>query len=359
MTMPSELVEAVQLDADRAEKMWASLTASQRGRVEKRFRALLLWNDGRGETNVAEAAEAAGVSVSRFYRIAAEWRKSRSFESLGVFAGSIERRSKIAPEVAASLSEAAREAVMMFGGASTSELVARTVRMARLPAGVRLPGMTKLREIVTAEVRRATAYAPLGQTILFDCVATSLPRFDRRPHLAFLCIDGGTGMVLGSATGDIEAPANGYAQAANNAVQAIDTAMGDWRWSNVFSLMRVTAGQDLDPLARTMRMLNVMFLATHFILERDDKRYGRLIAQTIGPRLGRIAFTPTRTLAGDALATNGDMTPWTEEEAERELRRATDAHNQSILSKGLQGSKEMPANLYAALVTIGGVASQH
>uniref|UniRef100_UPI001953A79D hypothetical protein n=1 Tax=Klebsiella pneumoniae TaxID=573 RepID=UPI001953A79D len=67
-----------------------------------------------------------------------------------------------------SLMEAARKAVIMSGGGSTRALVAHTLRIAALDPGGRLPGMTKLREIVSAEARRMLAYAPLGQTILFD-----------------------------------------------------------------------------------------------------------------------------------------------------------------------------------------------
>lgn len=350
--MPTDLAEAVELDEERAVAMWNALTPSQRERAARRFGALQLWGDGQRDVDVGKAASAAGVSVSRFYRIAAEWRKLRSFESLGVFANRSNRTSTISPEVSASLMEAARKAVIMSGGGSTSALVAHTLRIAALDPGGRLPGMTKLREIVSAEARRMLAYAPLGQTILFDCVATSLPRSDGRPHVAFVCIDGGTGVVLGVAVGKVDVAARGYAIAANDALRAID-GCNDWRWANVFTSMRIAAGEDFERMVKVVHRLNAMFLASHFILERGDGRYGRLITKTIGSRLGRVVFTPTRTVSGEALATNGDMTAWTEKEALAELRRAADAHNRPILSEGLQGSEQIPDHLYEALVTIG------
>ncbi len=66
-----------------------------------------------------------------------------------------------------------------------------------------------------------------------------------------------------------------------------------------------------------------------------------------------MTFTPTRTLAGDALAANSDMTAWTEADAYDALRRAADAHNDALdLSRA--GAPEPPPHLYKALATLGG-----
>ena len=353
--LPAELsasLDAEQLAAEAT--VWRGLTPSQRARALKRFEALKRWNNGRGELDAEAAARLADISTSRFYRIAADWRSSRSFRSLGVFARPGARKPKLDSGVVDALANAARQAILLHGDMSTSALVDRTLRLARLPSDARLPGMTKLREIVQAAARRIAASMPLGQLVLCDCVATSLPRIDRRPHLAFLCVDGGTGAVLGVAVGTIDEVIGGYARAANDALRTIEREGAQWRWSNVFSAMRVTAGEDIPQIARVMHELNAQYRETHFILEQGEKRYGRLIAKAVGPRLGRVTFTPTRTVSGDALAANGDMTPWTNSEAYKALRGAADAHNDAVLDQARAGAKEMPPNLRAALATLGG-----
>jgi hypothetical protein len=167
-------------------------------------------------------------------------------------------------------------------------------------------------------------------------------------------VDGGTGAVLGVAVGTIDEVIGSYARAANDALRTIEREGAQWRWSNVFSAMRVTAGEDIPQIARVMHELNAQYRETHFILEQGEKRYGRLIAKAVGPRLGRVTFTPTRTVSGDALAANGDMTPWTNSDAYKALRGAADAHNDAVLDQARAGAQEMPPNLRAALATLGG-----
>ena len=350
--LPPELATALGPDrVDREAEIWRRLTPAQRARAVQRFEALFRWWGGAG---VEEAAEAAGgLSVSRFYRIASEWRASPSLASLGVFARAGARRSKLGEGVLDALSAAAAQVVLLHGDMSTSALVDRMIRFAHLPDDVKLPGMTKLREIVQAEQRRIASSMPLGQVLFSDCVATSLPRSDGRPHIGFLCMDAGTGAVLGVGVGTIDQAVYGHARAANDALRTIDEGGADWRWSNVFSMMRVTAGEDDARMSRLMHALNVRHRDTHFILERGERRYGRLIAKVMGPRLGRVTFTPTRTSSGDALATNGDMTAWSEAEAYDALRRAADSHNETAaLSRA--GATDPPPPLKDALAAIGG-----
>lgn len=352
--LPSELVAAFQDRAAGESDVWRRLTPAQRARALARFEALRCWDGGRGELDVVAAAALAGdMSVSRFYRIAAEWRDTPSLASLGVFARAGARKSKVGSDVLDALSDAARQVVLLFGDMSTSALVDRMLRFARLPEGTKLPGMTKLREIVQAEQRRIASSMPLGQVLLSDCVATSLPRVDGRPHIAFLCMDAGTSAVLGVGVGAIEAVVRGHNGAANDALRTIERKGERWRWSNVFSVMRITAGEDIARISSVMHELNSRFRDTHFILERGERRYGRLIARTLGPRLGKVTFTPTRTLAGDALAANGDMTAWTEADAYDALRRAADAHNDALDLSRAQ-APEPPPHLYKALATLGG-----
>jgi len=345
---------------EEEQRVWSGMTPAQRARATDRLKALDRWRGGRGNITVAQAAKLADVSVSRFYRLASEWRENPSIRSLGVFAPpgakTPTRRPKVSSAILARLASAAREAILMYGDVSVSVLAERTIGFARLQGDAGLPGATKLREIIEEERRRLQATQAMGQIILFDCVATSMPRADRRPHVAFLCIDEGTGAVLGVSIGNVNASAGGYAEAASDALRIVEQQASSWTWSNVFSVVRMTAGEDIDRMSRLVHRLNATFLEQHFILERGTKRYGRLIRKTVGPRMGRVTFTPTRTTAGDALATNGDMTPWSEADAYNALRRAADEHNAAILSDNRKGVAELPPQLSVALSTIAGEA---
>jgi hypothetical protein len=352
-SLPLALAQVLGPEAEEGQaRIWAELSPAQRGSAVGRLEALEEWSDGRGGVDVAQASAMAGVSVSRFYRIAAEWRDAPSLSALGVFAHGRTRRPKVADDVVERLATAARQAALLHGGSSVSALVERTVALARLPADARMPGATKLREIVQAEKRRVESCKPMGMAVLLDCVATSLPREDGRPHIAFLVTDEGTGAVLGIAPGVIEDVMSGYAAAAADALRSIEDAGSDWRWSNAFSVMRITAGEDVDAVASLVHCLNAAFRHPQFILERGAKRYGRLIGGTVGPRMPGVAFTPTRTVAGFAMAANGDMTPWTDEDARAALRRAADRHNQRASSSYGAGDPSPPPELLDALVTI-------
>ncbi|MFN3727472.1 MAG: hypothetical protein ACK4SZ_14345 [Allosphingosinicella sp.] len=350
---PSALMEALDPECvDQEWRVWSDLSASQRTRAVARLEALDRWRDGRGDLDVVEAAKLADVSVSRFYRIASDWRANPSIAALGIFARARARRPKVSAEVVDRLGTAARQAVLMFGDLSISALVDRTIRLAQLPADAKLPGATKVREIIEAERRRIAAKRAMGQVILFDCVATSMPRADRRPHIAFLCIDEGTGAVLGVAAGCIEAAMSGHAAAAADALRTIKANRNSWPWSNVFSTVRMTAGEDIERISRVVHGLNMRFVQQHFVLERDARRYGRLIRKTVGPRMGRVTFTPSRTVSGEAMATNSDMTPWSDAEAFEALRRAADAHNAAVIPVEGGGAVEPPPHLIEALATI-------
>jgi hypothetical protein len=354
-SLPPYLGQALSPQAmDAQARIWSGLSPAQRRAALGRLAALNGWDNGQGGIDVASAADMAGVSVSRFYRIAAEWRDSPSLAALGVFARGRTRKPKVADDVVERLAAAARRAVLIHGKSSVSALVERTLALASLPADAHPPGMTKLREIVQAEMRRIEASKPMGMVVLLDCVATSIPRADGRPHIAFLVMDEGTGAVLGVAPGTIEKPMSGYATAASDALRSIEVAGSDWRWSNVFSVMRITAGEDVDPTAALVHRLNATFRHPQFILERSARRYGRLIRATVGPRMGGIGFTPTRTVTGTAMAANGDMTPWPDEDALAALRRAADRHNQRAFQNDFVGDPCPPPHLLDALVMIAG-----
>lgn len=339
-------VPAKELDA------WTRLSPAQRARALQRVEALSAWNDGRGEIGAAEAALKAGVGLSRFYRLAAEWRAGPSLAAVGTFASSRPRGSKFDADAINALQAAVPQVVRLNGGASVTRLVELLVEAAAVPEG-KLPGMTKLREIVQDEVRRVAATHDAGTAVVFDCVASSLPREDRRPHIIFACLDRGTRSVLGVALGEVEHAVPGYARAAADALRSIEADPAGWPWGRRLARAELTAGMDVLDCEGLVADLNAVLPGSNFQLARQPKRFGRYLRELIGPRLGRITFTPTRTAEGEAMPANGDMTAWTEVDALVAVRTAADAYNKDVLTDAEPDPEGLaPATLMVALRTV-------
>lgn len=349
-TLPAVLVEAFKgAVSPRDLQAWTRLSPAQRERALRRVEALAAWDDGRGAIGALEAAKKAGVGLSRFYRLAAEWRAGPSLAALGTFASSRPRGSKFDVDAINALQAAVPQIVRLNGGASVTRLVELLVEAAAVPVG-KLPGMTKLREIVQDEVRRVAATHDAGTAVAFDCVASSLPREDGRPHIIFACLDRGTRSVLGVAIGQVEHAVRGYAGAAADALRSIEVNGASWPWGRRLAKAELTAGNDVSACAELVASLNATLPGSNFQLARQPKRFGRYLRELIGPRLGRITFTPTRTADGEAMPANGDMTAWTEVDALLALRAAANVYNKEVLTSiEADSAGSAPATLLVAL----------
>ncbi|HEX8124233.1 MAG TPA: hypothetical protein VF548_01485 [Allosphingosinicella sp.] len=333
---------------EREADAWSRLNPAQRSRALSRLMALMTWKDGSGTINAAEAAEQAGVGLSRFYRLAAEWRAGPSLAALGTFASKRRRGSKFKPDAINALQAAVPRVVRLNGGASVSRLVELLVEAAGVPSDD-LPRSTKLREIVQDEIRRLEATHDAGTAVVFDCVASSLPREDGRPHILFACVDRGTRCILGLGIGEIHHSVIGYADAAADALQGVEDGGLALPWGRRLAKAELTAGMDLEACESLVARLNDEVAGTNFQLARKPKRFGRYLRELVGPRLGKVAFTPTRTMEGTALAANGDMTPWTKADALRALREAAAVYNAELLEGEEAVPEGPPATLLIAL----------
>lgn len=302
---------------------------AERATALRRIEAFASW--GRGELDIDAAAAAAGLSRSRFYRLAAEWRAAPSLSALGVGAAGGRRRSRLDPAAVNRLQSVVPEIVRMNVGASVSRLVSLMVAKAAVTEG--LPGAISLRAIVEAELRRVAATGEAGHVLRFDCSAVGLPQADSRPFTLFACIDAGTGLVLGSAMGQRPDAVAGYAAAARDARARIDALSSRLHWAPRLTRIELVAGVDVAASAALIAGLDAAGVRANSQLATAPKRYGRYMRAAFGSRLGAVAITPSRTEEGPAMPDNGDMTPWSLAEASEAMRVAVDRHNDGVVAR--------------------------
>jgi len=341
--MPTSLPE---VDRER----WNAMTAAQRRRATDRLDAIEKWNAG--TIDIESALESTGLSSSRFYRMAADWRAAPSLVALGAFAGTGGTKSRLNPEVVNALQAVVSKVVSMNAGASVSQLVQMMVQEAGVSTDD-LPGTSKLRAIVEDEQRRVAATGEAGHAVKFDCSAINLPRADGRPYAMFACLDEGTRLILGAAIIEDATAAEGYRLAAVDALERLGRIGARLPWALRTAGMEITAGIDLDASTGLLDRLKAGGVRANVQLARVPRRFGRYFRAIVGTRIARVEITPLRTEEGLAAADNGDMTPWSIEEARAALRVGVDQHNEAVLAElGGEGGKRAPDDLALALRTL-------
>lgn len=315
-------------DADR--EQWASLTPARRREAEIRFEIFEAWNAG--TIDAQDAIQRIGKSPSRFYRLAAEWREEPSLDALGVGIRAPRKRDKLDPEVVNRLQAKVGEIVRLYADLSVTRQAALLMDAAGF--GTSMPiGLTTLRKIVEDERRRVDATDRLGYQIGLDCSAINLPQPNGRPYILYVIVDSGTGIALGysvSATVDV---VSGYAAAAQSALQWIAREGANLPWATHLVQTVVVSGEDDASSRQLVEGLQSAGLGGNVLRAISRRRFGSQFRRAYGDRLGRIQITPARTLAGEALPDNGNMTPWPVEEARLELERTFADHNRSVIDR--------------------------
>lgn len=317
---------------------WDAMTPQQRARAAERLEAIEGWRAG--DLPLDEAVAASGLSRSRFYRVAAEWRAAPSLAALGAFAGAGASRSRLDGEAVNRLQSVVGRVVALNAGASVSSLVRLMVEAAGVEEA-RLPGAVSLRAIVDAELRRIAMSGEAGHAVRFDCSAINLPQADGRPWIMFACVDAGTGAILGAAVAATAEAATGYPLAARDALARVAGPLAGLPWALRLARIEMTAGVDVAAAADLRERLVGSGVAGVQVASAE-KRFGRYFRQVVGDRVGRIAITPARTEAGEAMPDNGDMTAWSGAEAGAALAAAVDAHDAEVLARLAGGADARP-----------------
>lgn len=330
-------------DSDRSR--WDGLTTTQRDRARRRLEAILAWRAG--AIPFAEAIRGAGLSRTRFYAVAAAFKEAGDLESLGAFAGTGAARPRLDPDAVNALQAVVAAVVARNDGASVNRLVQLMVAASGVTAN--LPGSSRLRGIVEAEIRRAAATGEAGFALEMDFTAVNLPRGDGRPHVMFVLIDAGTRLVLGHWVGGTTDEDVGYREAALDALARVEREFASLRWTD--RMMRIDATVGTDRARAVSFRARLLGNRAHPPVNLAPARYGRYFRRFVGERVGRVAITPARTESGMAVPDNGDMTPWSDEEARAAVALALGGHNAGILaaSDGGAGRPVMPDDLANAL----------
>jgi hypothetical protein len=342
---------------ERELTMWSLMDESQRQQAMQRARALVRWNNGGGAVSARKAAEAAGVSLVRFYQMNARWREQKSLAVLGVGAAPERgRRSQFEPHVNQVLQSAVAELVKDDEASIRAlALLLAEVAVARgVPEGD-LPGHNTLRTIVERARRARRREKEVGNALLLDHAACGVLREDGAPWTIFVIADAASQLILGASPGEPDMAAQGYGDAARDALNRIQGAtLGGVPWSDRLSRLQVVPGigeaAAFERYAKDAASIGVGLNVT------ADRKAGRYLEQVVGRSIGVLPIWPERLVAAS-------LPTWAEERAPRLNRErararitlAVNDYNDQLLAvaEGATG-RSPPAGLTQMLEMISG-----
>ncbi|MEO7469166.1 MAG: hypothetical protein ABIV36_19305 [Sphingobium limneticum] len=323
--------------------MWAAMSAKQRSQTLRRLSVILNF-DGEGTQRAAEeAASAAGVSLTRWYEIHAGWKEGRSLAALGTFATSPRTRKLSHHEelqhLVAGVVEAASTASVRQHALALGEAYTRKTGL----SGQDMPSHNTLRKFVEAERRRRVQKAMPGAEVVLDCCACELPH-SSETFAAFLVIDKGSRIVLGTWLGDPRDSELGYALAASDTQDRIAVPpLCNLGWADTLKESGIVIGLDTDWREKLAEQLQDAGLTGQLKPATEARRFGVFIRKLIGPRMGRVKFVPGQTTKADGYMEAGidDMIRFHAE---------VDAHNAALVEAfSVADLRDPPAGLMAVL----------
>jgi len=331
-------------DSDR--DLWVQMTPKQRRVALQRIASFEGWH--RGELEIDQALAETGMSKSRFYRLAAEWRATPCLDALGAQRGSGPSGRKVSTSVVEALQAVLPRIVSLNADASVSQIVRMALEAVRLPAS-EIPGTTVLRRLVEQELRKKDSYAGAANIVFWDMTAINLAQANGRPFILAACIDRGTKALLGTAALEKPEARQGYALVAEDALRRIARDFARLPWSDRLIEVDMTKGTDGDAASRMAEHLQSA-LQANVQLASSPKRFGRYFREQVGPKIGKLQFTPARTEEGFALTNNRNMMPWRLGEVQAAVDLATTAYNQQISSAFAADAERAPPAEYISLL---------
>ena len=335
--------------------LWAALTPTKRQAAVRRLTALRDWKAARGTMSVADAAIAAGMSASRFYRLASDWRGRPSIASLGVLATADRSTAAgVKPHVNALLLKVVPGIVGSSVNSSVRAQVAKLRETVAITLGEDLPGESRLRQYVEQERRRVTAKAEVANYLVFDCVACSLVRPDGRPWVLFALIDRASGLVIGFQLGETAESARAFVTVVSDALLRMGA---HWSagvpWASLCQQIAFVVGGDGQHGPDLEYWFRIRGEAgrgsnsgVNFLPVTGPRRHGRFFRKLVGPRIGRLVLSSAATadarVSADATTITVDA-----KEALLMIEGEVARHNEGILARiggGVTGAVP-PANL--------------
>ena len=273
---------------------WTRMTPENRKLALSRAGALNRWQHERAEWTAGEAAEAAGLKLSRFYDMAATWeRAGKSLFNLGLSAKPQgDRKPRFDPGL---LNELQGIVAKAAAGKSKMPISAIVEQMtAEIDAGDRvMPSVNTLRNIAARELRRLKAEGQVGTRPGLDVLGTGMFDAEGRHLLLFAVIDRTSKLIMGWSIGFLDDSWTAYAAAARDAVQRIE-AVGDGSmpWAPDVGRVDVVVGDDLAQWRKVKAEWPTTGSGVELELVTAPRRFGRYFKSTTGLRIGRLQLVP-------------------------------------------------------------------
>lgn len=337
--------------------IWITLSDEHRTQAFRRIRAINRWQREEPGYAAKQAAEDAGLSLSRFYRVAREWEDSenRSLARLGL--GTV----RTGPRRKRSRSKASRLAFDRAGelvSADPKDEKSVTQLIEELTAALSseieaMPGSASLRSTIVEARRRRDTKDEVGVDLALDVSAIAMRTEHDDLYRVGVCIDRGTGMILGAAIVETANARESYAPVAADALEMIASNSSDGiPWSSQFQRCEFVLLADEDAawqkdLSKACHGLN---------LQPSDRsgRFGRYIRQHVGDGIGKLRLLPTLTLSGTAAETSAPKRRYSDREAAARLGIEVAAHNDRILSRLKRSTVPLPPSLRRFLEYVAG-----
>jgi hypothetical protein len=307
--------------------LWAELSERQRAKALQRMAALTRWNLRQAPHDAVLAAANAGLKhTARFYEMAKAWGDAPSLKVLGVLATAPRTRRNRHEDL---LSERARELVDAHPGESVRQLA---LKLGETPGlGDKPPTYNTLRRFVDDEIRRRNRKKRPGTYVGFDCCACSMQRMDGSEYTLFAIVDQESQLILGAALGDAADSRRGYAGAAADALARLGRSpLAGVAWVDRTEGFQLVVGVDSERWNDIRSEVAAAGVGAPIEPSTRRQRFGRYVRPAVGPRLGRIALSPTKTHGLEGEGRSGSPSMPTADDITR-LVLEVEAHNRPLV----------------------------
>ncbi|UAJ11075.1 hypothetical protein [Polymorphobacter megasporae] len=318
--------------------MWAALSVAQRAKAMQRMTALSRWTGDDGKLDAKKAAGDAGVSVTRLYEMAKEWRTKRSLDSLGTFAG--------APKTRLGVHDAAiRRALVAVFDANPQGSVRKLAFDLEAAIGEHIedpPSHNTLRRYVEEERRRREREDLAGNDLMLDCSACVLKPSDDVLMTAFVIVDRATQVIVGAGLGDVADSRAGYSRAARDGRRRLFRGeLGRLRWAERMARAEIVVGTDLSVWTGARERFAAAGVGCGVEMSTRSNRYGRYLRPATGLRIGTVVLMPTHTVSSPDGSVLKRVTSPTDDHVAR-FSVEVDEYNATAMSGFSHGSNLPP-----------------
>lgn len=336
--------------------IWNSLSDDDRGLALKRIRAIARWHAEEADYTPSQAAEDAGVSLSRFYRLAREWEDPdrRSLSKLGLGTTGRRRKKRTRTKGTRLVFDKATELVEADprDEKSVSQLIGE-LRSAVKPEVENVPGVASLRSTIVEARRKRDIKDEVGVDLAFDISAVALRNEKGGVHRVGLCVDRGTGLILGASLAPADTAPKCYALVATDALRRLSAPTREAiPWAKRFDRCEFVIMVEKDKAWRDE--LSDKFPGLSVQPSDRRRRFGRYIRKHVGDGIGKIRLLPTLTLSGTASENSAPKRKFSIREAEAHLAIEVDGHNGRTLERLKRGGHSVNPEMIRFLEHVAG-----